>query len=238
MRQKLERKSLQDDATDWLRRAIILGEFAPGSVLTEIALSEAIGVGRSTVRAALFMAEGEELVIRTPYSSWRVAPLDAQNIWEIYTLRAAFEGLAARILAERRAALGTHLVDAAFDALRRADGNDTDARVAADLGFHASFVTQTGHGHLIRRHRSLAGKVEWLYRWSERHWPLRNPLVAEHEELYRALTKAGPDEAERAVRAHIDTSIHLDIAGAEELARRQAMSGAVRPAVGRVSAGS
>ncbi|AMY67288.1 GntR family transcriptional regulator [Frigidibacter mobilis] len=222
MRQKLERKSLQDDATDWLRRAIILGEFAPGSVLTETALSDAIGVGRSTVRAALFMVEGEELVMRTPYSSWRVAPLDAQNIWEIYTLRAAFEGLAARILAERRATCGTELVDAAFAALSAADGEDTDARVAADLGFHASFVNQTGHGHLIRRHRSLAGKVEWLYRWSERHWPRRNPLVAEHEGLYLALTQAGPDAAEGAVRAHIDHSIQLDIAGAEQLARREA----------------
>lgn len=213
MREKVRRLSLQDEATDWIRRAIVLGEFAPGETLTELRLTEAVGTGRGTVRSALFTLEAEELVTRTPYSNWRVAVLDAQSIWEIYTLRGAFEELAARIVAEQRATLGTERIEAAFAGLQAADPDDTDARVAADLAFHASFVDQTGHGHLIRRHRALASKVEWLYRWSERHWPRRQPLVGEHEALFRALTTEGPEAAERAVRIHLQASIREDIAG-------------------------
>lgn len=218
MRQPIERKSLQDQATDWLREAIVRGDIAPGTILTEQALTEQIGTGRGTVRSALFTLEAQELVTRTPYSSWRVAVLDAQVIWEIYTLRAAFEGLAARILADRRDALGLDLVQAAFAALAVAQDADTNTRVEADLGFHASFVRQTGHQHLIRRHGLLADKMEWLYRWSESHWPCRNPLLDEHQPLFDALAGGSPDQAEQAVRAHIDYSITQDVAGFHSLA--------------------
>ncbi|RWQ43065.1 MAG: GntR family transcriptional regulator [Mesorhizobium sp.] len=222
MRQPIQRKSLQDQATEWLREAIVRGDFAPGAVLTELTLTERIGLGRGTVRSALFAMEAQELVTRTPYSSWRVAVLDAQAIWEIYTLRAAFEGLAARILAQRRAALGTDLVEAAFAALPAANDGGTDVRVAADLGFHASFVAQTGHQHLIRRHGLLADKMEWLYRWSEAHWPCRQPLVSDHQRLFDALMRGSPEAAEQAVRDHIAESIELDVAGFYELQGRGA----------------
>lgn len=221
MQQPITRKSLQDQATDWLRHAIVTGDVAPGAALTEQALSTQIGAGRGTVRSALFALEAQELVVRTPYSSWRVAPLDAQVIWEIYTLRAAYEALAATILASQRATLGTDLVRAAFAALRVAEGGDTDARVAADLGFHASFVRQTGHQHLIRRHALLSDKIEWLYRWSERHWPRRQPLEAEHQPLFDALTLSGPAQAERAVRDHINRSITLDVEGFDSLTAKE-----------------
>lgn len=222
MRQPIERKSLQDQATDWLREAIVRGDLPPGSTLTELALTEQIGTGRGTVRSALFTLEAQELVTRTPYSSWKVAVLDAQVIWEIYSLRSAYEGLAARILAERRADLGTDRVTAAFAALGRANDAGTDARVAADLGFHASFVAQTGHQHLIRRHALLADKMEWLYRCSESHWPCRNPLIAEHQPLYDALLTGSADLAEQAVRDHIDYSITQDVAGFHSLAAGKA----------------
>ncbi|MCX9000012.1 GntR family transcriptional regulator [Rhizobiaceae bacterium BDR2-2] len=222
MREPIQRKSLQDQATEWLREAIVRGDFAPGEVLTELMLTDRIGLGRSTVRSALFAMEAQELVTRTPYSSWHVAVLDARVIWEIYTLRAAFEGLGARILAERRAEFGTGLIETAFAALAAANDAGTDARVAADLGFHASFIEQTGHQHLIRRHGLLADKVEWLYRWSEAHWPCRQPLVSDHQRLFDMLMTGTPDAAEQAVRDHIAESIELDVAGFHELEARGA----------------
>lgn len=218
MRQPIERKSLQDQATDWLREAILRGDLAPGATLTEQALTEQIGTGRGTVRSALFTLEAQELVTRTPYSNWRVAVLDAQAIWEIYTLRSAYESLAARILAAERARLGTDLVQTAFAALIEAHGADTETRVTADLAFHTSFVRQTGHQHLIRRHAMLADKMEWLYRWSESHWPARTPLIDEHQPLFDALMQGSPDQAEQALRAHIDYSITHDVAGFHSLA--------------------
>lgn len=222
MRQPIDKKSLQDNAVEWLRDAIVRGEFPPGSTLTEQALTQQIGVGRGTVRSALFVLEAQELVTRTPYSSWRVAHLDAREIEEIYTLRAAFEGLAARTVAEKRGRIDTTTIEEAFDNLDGADAGNTDARLEADLGFHASFVQAAGHRLLMRRHAELADKMEWLYRWSELHWPRRRPLVDEHQRLFDALMAGSPDEAEQAVRDHIADSITDDIAGFHELQSLQA----------------
>jgi len=217
MRQPINKKSLQDNATDWLRDAIVRGTFPPGATLTEQALTLQIGVGRGTVRSALFALEAQELVSRTPYSSWHVAHLDAREIEEIYTLRCAFEGLAARIVAQKRDAAGMAKIKAAFEHLAVADAGDVDARLEADLGFHASFVQATDHRLLIRRHTQLADKMEWLYRWSELHWPRRRPLVDDHQRLFDALTREGADEAEAAVRDHIAESISADVIGFHEL---------------------
>lgn len=71
----------------------------------------------------------------------------------------------------------------------------------------------------MRRHAQLADKMEWLYRWSELHWPRRRPLVAEHQRLFETLMQENPEDAEKAVRDHIADSIADDIAGFHELQR-------------------
>lgn len=218
--QPIERLSLADIAMRRLRDEIVHGRLEPDEVLTEIALAGRLGVGRGTVRTALFALEADELVVRAPYSNWRVASLNAQVIWEIYTLREALEGLAARIIAERPDDGQRDLIAAAFAKLAPAEAGSVDARVAADLGFHRAIVEATGHRHLIKRYAALSTKMEWLYRWSELHWPARFPLEADHRDLFEGVMRGTPDEAERAVRAHIDPSLAADLDGYRSLISR------------------
>lgn len=207
------RKSLQDNAIDWLRREIVQGRLAPGEVLTEIALAQQMGVGRGTVRSALFALEAQELVVRSPYLSCHVAPLNAEIIWEIYTLREALEGMAARIYVSRRTPGSRRKLQEAFSGLASAEQGDMDRRVDADLFYHRTLVEATGHGHLNRRHKQLQDKMEWLYRWSEGHWPQREPLVSGHQELHDALMNGDEDQAEAMTRKHIRTSLEEDLQG-------------------------
>lgn len=215
--QPIERLSLADVAMRRLRDDIVHGRLLPGEVLTEIALAARLGVGRGTVRTALFALEADELVMRAPYSNWSVASLDDQVIWEIYTLREAMEGLAARIFAERAEPRAKSVFEAAFARLAPAEAGSVDARVAADLGFHRAIVETTGHRHLIKRYAALSTKMEWLYRWSEAHWPTRFPLVEDHRALFEGLMRGTPDQAEQAVRAHIDPSLAADLDGYRSL---------------------
>jgi len=219
----IERLSLADIATLRLQEDIVRGRLVPGETLTEVALSNRLGVGRGTIRTALFTLEGNELVIRAPYSNWRVAPLNAQVIWEIYTLREALEGLAARILAERATEAAAQRLQAAFARLGPAEAEPLDQRVAADLDLHRAIVELTGHQHLIHRYAALSAKMEWLYRWSEEHWPQRYPLEESHRPLVDALLSGSPLQAEAAVRQHIAVSLAEDLKGYAALeARRSA----------------
>ncbi|WP_419898908.1 GntR family transcriptional regulator [Roseomonas sp. USHLN139] len=211
----IARRSLQDEATDWLRQEILHGRLAPSATLTETALSQRMGVGRGTVRSALFALEAAELVGRLPYSRWHVVPLDAAVIAEVYTLRGALEELAARLFAARP---DRSLLHPAFARLAEAETGDAEARLAADLGYHRAVVEASGHGHLIRSHRALSDKVEWLYRWSELHWPQRTRLVDDHRALHAALAGGTPEAAVAATRAHIATSLRQDLDGFAALA--------------------
>ena len=215
--QPIERLSLADMAMRRLRDEIVRGRLAPDEVLTEVALAGRLGVGRGTVRTALFALESDELVVRAPYSNWRVASLNAQAIWEIYTLREAMEGLAARIVAERGEDSARSLVSAAFARLGPAEAGSVDERVAADLGFHRAIVEATAHRHLIKRYSGLSAKMEWLYRWSEMHWPQRFPLEPDHRGLFEGVMHGTPAEAESAVRAHIAPSLAADLEGQHAL---------------------
>ncbi len=222
--QPIERLSLADMAMRRLRDDIVHGRLLPDEVLTEIALAGRLGVGRGTVRTALFALESDELVVRAPYSNWRVAALDAQVIWEIYTLREALEGLAARIVAGRLTDETALLLRTAFARLRPAQAGPVDLRVAADLGFHRTIVQATAHRHLINRYAALSAKMEWLYRWSEEHWPQRFPLEDDHRRLLDAVLGGSPEMAEEAVRDHIATSLAEDLKGQAALEAANAAS--------------
>ncbi|MCB8882149.1 GntR family transcriptional regulator [Acidisoma cellulosilytica] len=213
----IARHSLADQAMLRLRQDIVQGRLAPDEVLTEQSLSARLGVGRGTVRTALFSLEADELVVRAPYSNWRVAPLNEQVIWEIYTLREALEGLAARVLADRLTENGLIRLQRALAGLVAVEDASADARVAADLHLHRDIVELTRHSHLIRRYAALSAKIEWLYRWSERHWPKRRPMADSHIHLIQALTGGDGDAAEAAVRLHISISLREDLDGFREL---------------------
>src|SRR5215813_15276740 len=96
----IARKSLDVQAADALREEIVAGRLAPAARLTEIELAEKLALSRGTIRSALRTLVAEGLVVQSPYSGWHVADLSARDVWELFTLRAALDGLGARLLAE------------------------------------------------------------------------------------------------------------------------------------------
>ncbi len=193
---KIVKKSLAELAAERLRAAILAGELPPGSRLVETALAEEIGASRGTIRAALSELERDRLVTCTRFSAWAVATLDAQRLWEIYTLRATIESGAARLLAER-------VTDDDVKAVREAE-RDLDAaergaagadRLACDLAFHATIVQRCGNRLLIDAYASIADQVRWVYAVSEQRSPARIDLVAWHAPLSDAICRGDGDAA-------------------------------------------
>ena len=95
-------------------------------------------------------------------------------------------------------------------------------RVAADLGFHRTLVNLAGHDSLSRQYFALSNKFEWLYRWSENHWPSRIDLASWHRPIVDAVLSGDPDAAERAIREHGESSLADDLRDFAELRRQSA----------------
>src|SRR5215469_3144631 len=83
-------------ALDKLRSAIIDGEFAPNARLVERQLCKLLGVSRTIVREILRQLEAEGWIVNPPYKGPTVAALK-----QMYEMREALEGLAARLCARR-----------------------------------------------------------------------------------------------------------------------------------------
>src|SRR5271154_1022986 len=90
-----------DEITQLLQHAIVTGELAPGSVLTQDQLSSELGVSRTPVREALRQVAALGLVTIEPNRGARVRIPSMPEIRERYLIRASLEALAAELALPR-----------------------------------------------------------------------------------------------------------------------------------------
>jgi len=94
-------RSLPGLVADQLSAAILNGEFAPGERLKEESLADRFAVSRTAIREAIALLEARGMAERIPRYGARVRIIDADEIEEIFAIRAQLLGLAARVMAER-----------------------------------------------------------------------------------------------------------------------------------------
>src|SRR5258707_699549 len=124
------RAALGDAVADILRRAILDGSLKPGQKLHENALARQLAVSRSPIREALIQLERERLVEGRLNRSAVVRRPSPEEIRQVYTIRAALEGIAARWAAERATpALVAQLRRKAEDLNRATIAGASDAAV-------------------------------------------------------------------------------------------------------------
>jgi DNA-binding GntR family transcriptional regulator len=142
----LQKRSLREQALAALRAAITSGELVPGRHLVETELSEMLQISRGTLREALRQLEQEGLLSAGPRGRLSVRHLDAKEIRDIYSVRAALESLAARTLCElpdRQHAIAS--LKTAIEAMAAAEMASMQERVESDLEFHRTLCRLTGN---------------------------------------------------------------------------------------------
>jgi len=91
-----------DAAYAEVRRRILAGELAPGSVLDQYLLSDQMGMSITPLREALRRLRGEGLIDIDVHKNTRVAPLSADEARELFEIRLALDPAAAELAAQRR----------------------------------------------------------------------------------------------------------------------------------------
>src|SRR4051794_31751949 len=87
----LSRRSLAEDATARIRRAIVAGEVMAGAALSEDGLAVQLGVSRVPVREALMQLEQEGLVEFDQRGRCRVRTFTEEDLEELYSMRCTLE---------------------------------------------------------------------------------------------------------------------------------------------------
>jgi len=84
-----------------IRDLVFSGAVAPGERLTEITMSERLGISRTPVRTALSRLEQEGILVMIPSGGYAVRAFTQADIIDAIELRGVLEGTAARFAAER-----------------------------------------------------------------------------------------------------------------------------------------
>jgi DNA-binding GntR family transcriptional regulator len=90
-------RTAADEATDYLRRRIITGDFAPGAPINQNEIAAALGVSRSPIRDAIAALAAERLVLTKAHATAVVAPVSLDDLQELYELRMAIEPSLSRL---------------------------------------------------------------------------------------------------------------------------------------------
>ena len=192
---------------DQLTEAILSGELEPGAHISEPKLAKQLGVSRGPLREATRRLEERMLVTHTPRQGVRVATLSQSVMAELFTIREAIEGMAAREAAR-------NLSDAQADELRRliARHEETLARTEgsdyepanADQDFHVAIAGYSGNSlifnMLTREYYPLMRLFRSRHRWVEGR-AMR--ALVEHKRIVDAVVERDADLAELLMRRHI-----------------------------------
>ena len=221
---KLENLTLWQRVHEHLRQEILDNRLPPGSELSEVALSGALGVSRGPVREALGRLAAEGLVTIRPRRGAVVTALSAQEFLAAYQVREALEMLAIRLAVPRLGPDGIARLQALVDEMvQLADDEDVDAFFRANAAFHATFVEASGNPMLQDTMSRLLGQMG---RYRMRSVALRGSLrrsTLEHKAILRAVRAGDADKAARLLGEHIRVpQRRLEAAPHEEVVIRNA----------------
>jgi DNA-binding GntR family transcriptional regulator len=203
----LEKKSLREQALSALRAAITSGELEPGRHLVETELSEMLQISRGTLREALRQLEQEGLLSAGPRGRLSVRHLDAKEIRDIFSVRAALESLAARTLCELpdRARV-IEVLHQAIDAMNAALDGTIEERIESDMEFHRTMCRLTGNETLLRSWEALEGSIRMSIMFAGRDRGMKNMGVDRHQEIVAAIETGDASLARKTIREHMDTA--------------------------------
>ncbi len=146
-----------------LRQAILDLHFKPGQRLIERELCELTGVSRTSLREALRDLAAEGLIQNVPHRGTVVATVSLEEARQIYEVRAAIEGMAARLFTERATAAEIAVLAEAGrryeEAIRR---KDVDAVLEALTAFYDVIFDGCGNAIAASIVRSLRARMQYL----------------------------------------------------------------------------
>ena len=201
-------RSKKELVTKTLRSAILNGELIPGTRLVIDDLAKQLGVSPIPVREALQQLDADGYVAIEPYLGARVAPIEAESVFEVFSLLETMEVVSSRAACQ-------HMSDADFNVLEeilvKMDSlvGEPELWSQENRHFH-KFICDKSRTRLVG---SLMSKV--LDHWDRLHRYFLKDVFArrlpqaqrEHWKILKTLRTRDPAETEAVIREHAQASL-------------------------------
>ncbi len=203
-------QTIADRLSDELITSIVKGDIAPGSKISEPDLARTYKISRGPLREAIRRLEGLHLVARIPHVGARVVSLHPQQLVEIYQVREALEGMAARLaclnmtvdeITELKNLLDEHEHD-----IEKSEGREYFQH-EGHFDFHYRIIQGSKNQRLIELLCSELYHLIRMYRFRSSQITARpHRALAEHRHICTAIEQRDGELAEILMRRHINTA--------------------------------
>lgn len=200
----LPRIVLGDQIKEYVIEAILNGEFKAGDRIVVSTLARRLGVSQAPVREAI-----RDLVLlgfleTEPFKGISVRSFSQKELYEVYTVRAALESLAARLaatnLTEGDVRALRHNLD---EMIRAAQAQDGQRMARLDNQFHAAIMQISDNQLLCQLWQNLQFGYWTIVTTRMSSYDLEE-LARRHETLLEALSSHDPQQAAAAMQHHIE----------------------------------
>lgn len=192
-----------------LKRMILYKELVSGQKLSEIGLSEQLGVSRTPVREALRRLSNDGFVVIVPKSGAWVASPSKKEVEDAYAMRGRLEGWAASMavrsvtplfLARLEERIGEE--DEIFKA------RDLERYLAVNTAFHMIIAEASKNSVLMEYVADILSKTFIYMVFMERYFDFgTNPSLDEHRQILAAFAARDEAKCVELVEAHVGTAL-------------------------------
>ncbi|WP_456297337.1 GntR family transcriptional regulator [Vibrio sp. AK197] len=199
--------------TEYLIESIVSGSVPSGAKISEPELAKRLQVSRGPLREAIMRVEGLGLIERIPHVGARVTTLTLTKLVELYAVREALEGMAARLAArhirpKELQALKTVLA-AHSEHIEQVEGASYFHQ-QGDFDFHYQIIKASRNQQLTTLLCDELYHLLRMYRFqSPRSHSRPTEALQEHKFILQAIEQGDEELAELLMRRHISRSRDL-----------------------------
>jgi DNA-binding GntR family transcriptional regulator len=189
---------------DELRDAIIKGEYEAGQPIRQETVAATHKVSRTPVREAFRLLEAEGWIEQQPYCGAVVAPLDPDDVIELFDVRAALETLGIQRSFPRLSSAHIAALEAAHKAMNAAS---TEIELEAHQKFHLALHGAAG-SRLQKLIRAQLDAAQRYLRLERSTLAVSDIDRAEHAALLAAARERDVSRGIEIIRSHVGGGGH------------------------------
>lgn len=200
---KISKNTMRTQIKKYIQNQIKNGIYKPGERIPETGLAKELNVSQAPVREAMLELSVMGLLEERPYSGTYVRILTAEDIEDIYNIRAFIEEYAARRAAKRMTDEELQAFLPIFEQMQLAvENKDVEGFNEADIMFH-ELVLDGARSKALKRTWETLQMGEWTSFTLQATKRSLHELLEDHKNIYQHLVNRSDHSAGAAMFLHI-----------------------------------
>lgn len=183
---------------------MLSGAIPIGGRLDENGLARQLGVSRTPLREAIRGLVQEGLIEHRPFQGNFVRQFTCKQVQDLFEVRGALEGLAARLAVARLTDEGFRVLEEILEDVHEAlEAGDMTRYSSSDRRFHSTIAQYSGNATLIESLEQLSAQIQIARVLANRDPGVVQRTANERPLILAALEARDAQEAARLVEQHI-----------------------------------